>query len=46
MNNLEEFEVSNDFGVGNFTSPWRGDTDLDGMPDGWEANSGLHQRRF
>ena len=44
MNNLEEFQVANDFGVGNFTSPWRIDTDLDGMPDGWEANSGLHPR--
>lgn len=44
LNNLEEYEVALNFGVANFTSPWRMDTDLDGMPDGWESSNGLHPR--
>jgi hypothetical protein len=44
MNNLEEYEVALIFGPTNFTSPWRMDTDLDGMPDGWESSNGLHPR--
>ena len=44
MNNYEEYQVANIFGPTNFTSPWRMDTDLDGMPDGWESTNGLHPR--
>lgn len=44
LNNLEEYRVADDFGPTNFTSPWRVDTDLDGMPDGWESSNGLHPR--
>lgn len=44
MNNLEEYQVAQIFGPTNFTSPWRMDTDLDQMPDGWEAVNGLHPR--
>ena len=44
LNNLEEYEVANLFGPTNFTSPWRLDTDIDGMPDGWESTNGLHPR--
>ena len=42
LNNLEEYQVANKFGLTNglpsFTSPWSQDTDGDKMPDGWEAN--------
>ena len=42
LNNLEEYQVANKFGLTNglpsFTSPWSVDTDGDKMPDGWEAN--------
>jgi len=44
LNNFEEYQVANLFGLTNFTSPWRLDTDLDGMPDGWESTNGLHPR--
>jgi hypothetical protein len=44
LNNFEEYQVANLFGPTNFTSPWRLDTDLDGMPDGWESTNGLHPR--
>ncbi len=44
LNNFEEYQVANLFGSTNFTSPWRLDTDLDGMPDGWESTNGLHPR--
>ena len=44
LNNFEEYSVANIFGAVNFTSPWRMDTDLDGMPDGWESTNGLHPR--
>ncbi len=44
LNNYEEYQVANLFGPTNFTSPWRLDTDLDGMPDGWESTNGLHPR--
>ncbi|MCP2505082.1 MAG: hypothetical protein NLN65_07290, partial [Candidatus Poseidoniaceae archaeon] len=44
LNNFEEYQVANLFGPTNFTSPWRFDTDLDGMPDGWESTNGLHPR--
>lgn len=44
LNNFEEYKVANLFGPTNFTSPWRLDTDLDGMPDGWESTNGLHPR--
>lgn len=44
MNNVEEYEVAQIFGPTNFTSPWRLDTDLDDMPDGWEATNGLNPR--
>ena len=44
LNNLEEYEVAEIFGPTNFTSPWRLDTDIDGMPDGWESTNGLHPR--
>jgi hypothetical protein len=44
MNNLEEYQVAQIFGPTNFTSPWRLDTDLDDMPDGWEASNGLNPR--
>ena len=37
MNNLEEYQVAQIFGEGNFTSPWLADTDQDEMPDQWEA---------
>ncbi|MEC8780489.1 MAG: hypothetical protein VXX54_04620, partial [Candidatus Thermoplasmatota archaeon] len=44
LNNLEEYLVAESFGPSNFTSPWRIDTDLDQMPDGWESSNGLHPR--
>jgi len=44
LNNFEEYQVANLFGPTNFTSPWRLDTDVDGMPDGWESTNGLHPR--
>ena len=44
MNNLEEYQVAQIFGEGNFTSPWLQDTDQDEMPDQWEASNGLHPR--
>lgn len=44
LNNLEEYQVAQMFGEGNFTSPWLEDTDQDGMPDQWEASNGLHPR--
>ena len=44
MNNVEEYQVAQIFGPTNFTSPWRLDTDLDDMPDGWEASNGLNPR--
>jgi len=44
LNNYEEYQVANLFGATNFTSPWRLDTDIDGMPDGWESTNGLHPR--
>ena len=44
MNNLEEYQVAQIFGEGNFTSPWLKDTDQDDMPDQWEAANGLHPR--
>ena len=44
MNNLEEYQVAQIFGEGNFTSPWLEDTDEDEMPDQWEAANGLHPR--
>ena len=44
MNNLEEYQVAQIFGEGNFTSPWLEDTDQDEMPDQWEAANGLHPR--
>jgi len=44
MNNLEEYQVAQLFGQGNFTSPWLEDTDRDDMPDQWEASNGLHPR--
>jgi len=44
LNNFEEYQVANLFGPTNFTSPWRLDTDVDGMPDGWESSNGLHPR--
>jgi len=44
LNNLEEYQVAQVFGEGNFTSPWLEDTDMDGMPDQWEASNGLHPR--
>ena len=44
MNNLEEYQVAQLFGEGNFTSPWLEDTDQDEMPDQWEAANGLHPR--
>ncbi|MEC7088888.1 MAG: hypothetical protein VXW82_00230, partial [Candidatus Thermoplasmatota archaeon] len=44
MNNLEEYQVAQIFGEGNFTSPWLADTDQDEMPDQWEASNGLHPR--
>ena len=44
LNNLEEYMVAESFGPTNFTSPWRIDTDLDQMPDGWESSNGLHPR--
>ena len=44
MNNLEEYQVAQIFGEGNFTSPWLEDTDRDDMPDQWEASNGLHPR--
>ena len=44
MNNLEEYQVAQIFGEGNFTSPWLEDTDQDEMPDQWEASNGLHPR--
>ena len=44
LNNLEEYGSALQFGAENFTSPWLEDTDLDGMPDGWETNNGLNPR--
>lgn len=44
LNNLEEYGSALLFGAENFTSPWLEDTDLDGMPDGWETNNGLNPR--
>lgn len=44
LNNLEEYLVAETFGPTNFTSPWRIDTDLDDMPDGWESSNGLNPR--
>ena len=44
LNNLEEYQVAQVFGEGNFTSPWLSDTDQDEMPDQWEASNGLHPR--
>ena len=44
LNNLEEYQVAQIFGEGNFTSPWLADTDQDEMPDQWEASNGLHPR--
>jgi len=44
LNNVEEFQVSLIFGPLKFTSPWKEDTDNDGMPDGWEASNGLDPR--
>lgn len=44
LNNLEEYQVAQFYGEVNFTSPWTGDTDVDGMPDGWEASNGLNPR--
>jgi len=44
LNNFEEYQVANLFGPTNFTSPWRLDTDVDGMPDGWESINGLNPR--
>jgi hypothetical protein len=44
MNNIEEYQVANTFGLDKFTSPWHADTDEDGMPDGWEATNGLDPR--
>ena len=42
LNNVEEFSVSYDWGPSNFTNPLDPDTDQDGMPDGWEFQSGIH----
>ncbi|MEC9457527.1 MAG: hypothetical protein VYD27_00960 [Candidatus Thermoplasmatota archaeon] len=42
LNNIEEFEVSYTWGPSNFTDPLDPDTDNDGMPDGWEHQSGIH----
>ncbi len=44
MNNIEEYQVANIFGIEKFTSPWHADTDDDDMPDGWEATNGLDPR--
>ena len=44
LNNLEEYGSALIFGAENFTSPWQEDTDIDGMPDGWETNNGLNPR--
>ena len=42
LNNVEEYEVAYSWGAVNFTNPLVADTDDDGMPDGWEYNSGIH----
>ncbi len=42
LNNVEEYEVAYTWGAVNFTNPLVADTDSDGMPDGWEYNSGIH----
>jgi hypothetical protein len=42
LNNVEEYEVAYTWGAVNFTNPLVADTDDDGMPDGWEYNSGIH----
>ena len=42
LNNVEEYEVAYTWGSVNFTNPLVADTDDDGMPDGWEYNSGIH----
>ena len=44
LSNLMEYKVADTFGADNYTSPWLKDTDGDEMPDGWEAENGLHPR--
>jgi len=42
LNNRAEYDVARTWGAANFTNPLKFDTDEDGMPDGWEAQNGLH----
>lgn len=44
LSNVDEYKVADIFGSDNYTSPWKEDTDSDGMPDGWESTNGLHPR--
>ena len=44
LNNVEEYEVAYTWGAVNFTNPLVADTDNDGMPDGWEYNSGINPK--